>query len=179
MSKREIVLGNLVSTVAVALLAVGCASSYGTPVAPTQSATSTPATLAGAPATTTPTAQPKVTPIATVGATQVPAPASASTRAPVSLTPVSAGAEPTIQVTGQVRDVAASARVITFVEAVHGFEDVALTDSTQIIGPDGSSRTLQDIQPGMVVQAAGWANGSGAVIAKSVKIISGPTPLPQ
>ncbi|MHB0870800.1 MAG: hypothetical protein ACYC66_10885 [Chloroflexota bacterium] len=83
-----------------------------------------------------------------------------------------------VVITGQVRDVSASARVITFVEPVHGIGSVALTDSTEIVGPDGAPRGLQDVKPGVVIQVAGEAGGSGAVLASKIRILTAPSPIP-
>lgn len=82
-------------------------------------------------------------------------------------------------ITGQAKEVSASARVITFAEPVHGFESVALAEGAEIVGADGSPRTLQDIKPGMVIQASGSAGGSGSVLARKIRILTGPSPLPQ
>ncbi|MGE5620527.1 MAG: hypothetical protein ACM3US_14870 [Sphingomonadaceae bacterium] len=83
-----------------------------------------------------------------------------------------------VVITGQVRDVSASARVITFVQPVHGLSSVALTDVTEITGPDGGPRTLQDVKPGVVIQVAGEAGGSEAVRASKVRILTAPSPIP-
>lgn len=176
MRKREALLSLVVGVVVCLLLAVGCAAAPAAPpaapAAPTQPTQAVPLAQPTSAAVSTPVAAPTAAPQATISAVPTAAPVPASTRPPVSRTPVSISSEPTIQVTGQVGEVAASARVITFVEAVHGFQDVALIDGTQIVGPDGSPRTLQDVQPGMVIQASGWANGSGGVIAQRVRIVS-------
>ncbi len=73
----------------------------------------------------------------------------------------------------------ASARVITLVEPVHGLGSVTLTDQTKIVAADGSPRTMQDIKPGVVIQAAGTADGSGSVLASEVRILTAPSPIPQ
>ncbi len=79
---------------------------------------------------------------------------------------------PAVTITGRVKAVAASARVIDFEEPVHGFSEVALLDETQIVGADGSRRSLQDIRPGTVIQASGAADGHGGILARTIRIVS-------
>jgi len=84
-----------------------------------------------------------------------------------------------VVITGQVREVDASARVIVLVEPVHGLDTVAVTDQTEIEALDGSRRQMVDVHPGVVIQAAGTPSGSGSVLASKVRILTGPSPLPQ
>ena len=81
-----------------------------------------------------------------------------------------------IIVTGRVKEVSSSRRTITFDEPVHGFTGIDLRENTQIVSSEGAPRTLQDIQPGMVVQASGGAGGTGTVVATRVRLVSGPSP---
>ncbi|MCL4370563.1 MAG: hypothetical protein M1380_06615 [Chloroflexi bacterium] len=124
------------------------------------------------------------------GATVVPLPANVPTQVagiqptrPIPTrppTPTGAGGPiGQLVITGQVREVDASARVITLVEPVHGLESVALTDKTQVEAADGSPRTLQDVKPGVVIQAGGTAGGSNSVLASKVRILTAPSPIPQ
>ena len=142
----------------VALLSMGleaCAGGSTPPAAPT---TTPPkgGTLPAAGATTAPGGQPsRPTPTGTGGPTGQ------------------------LVITGQVREVDARARVITLVEPVHGLESVALTDKTQVEAADGSPRTLQDVKPGVVIQAGGTAGGSNSVLASKVRILTAPSPIPQ
>ncbi len=80
-------------------------------------------------------------------------------------------------ITGQVQEIDASARVITFVEPVHGLSTVALLPDTEVVAADGSPKDLRDIKPGMLIQVAGGAGGNGAVLARTIRILTGPTPL--
>ena len=84
-----------------------------------------------------------------------------------------------VVITGQVREVDASARVIVLVEPVHGLDTVAITERTEIESVDGSRRQMGDVQPGVVIQVAGTPSGSGSVLASKVRILTGPSPLPQ
>lgn len=86
--------------------------------------------------------------------------------------------ETVISVTGQVWDVAASARVIDLVEPVHGINAVAVDDKTEISSADGKRGGLEEIKPGMVIQASGQADGHGAVLANKIRILTAPSPLP-
>ena len=83
-----------------------------------------------------------------------------------------------VVITGQVRDVALSARVVTLVEPVHGLDRVAVTEQTKIEAADGSPRSLQDIKPGMVIQVAGTSEHTGSVLASLVRILTAPSPIP-
>ncbi len=87
--------------------------------------------------------------------------------------------ETIVSVTGQVKDVAASARVIDLVEPVHGIAVVAVDEKTEITSADGERKALQDIRAGMVIQASGGADGNGAVLATKIRILTGPSPLPR
>lgn len=86
--------------------------------------------------------------------------------------------EAIITVTGQVWDVAASARVIDLVEPVHGIDVVAVDDDTEITSADGKQVDFEDIKPGIVIQASGQADGHGAVLASMIRIVTGASPLP-
>ena len=134
------------------------------------------------------TAIPKVgnTPTASISSNMPQSPASTAEKSapstparPVPVrVPGAAQGEMVITITGQVWDVAASARVIELVEPVHGIAGVALDDKTEITSADGKRLGLQDIKPGVVIQASGQADGNGGVLADKIRILTGPTPLP-
>ncbi|MGI5835568.1 MAG: hypothetical protein ACOX87_03620 [Chloroflexota bacterium] len=106
-----------------------------------------------------------------------PSPTATARPAPVDV-PGAAPGEAIITVTGQVWDVASSARVIDLVEQVHGIDSVAVGDKTEITSADGKQVGLNDIKPGMVIQASGQADGNGAVLANTIRIITGASPIP-
>ena len=179
MKNREATLRNTLGAIVGSILLVGCAANV--PAAPTAAAPNPRPTAASISTSTasTPTVLLAIPTAAATSTVPVPGPTPPSTtRPPVSRTPASISSEPTIVITGQVREVAASARVIDLAEGMHGFSEVALNDDTGITGADGASKSLQDIQPGVLIQVAGWANGSGGVIAKSIRILTGPSPMP-
>ncbi len=145
--------------IALAVLAAGTiltACAGGAPGQPTASAPTSGLGMSPAPAVT-PTAR---------QAERAPRPPSETE---VSRSPRTPG--PAVTITGRVKAVAASARVIDFEEPVHGFSEVALLDETQIVGADGSIRSLQDIKPGMVIQASGAADGHGGILARTIRIV--------
>jgi len=78
-------------------------------------------------------------------------------------------------ITGTVMDVSLSARIITLAE---GPEVVALTEQTKLVSPSGGEATLQDVRPGMRIQASGQAGESGALLAEVVLILSDEAPAP-
>jgi hypothetical protein len=83
-----------------------------------------------------------------------------------------------VAITGTVMDVSLSARAITLAEGVDGFEVVALTKQTKLVSPDGGEATLQDVRPGMRIQASGEAGESGALLADVVLILPEGAPAP-
>ncbi len=87
-----------------------------------------------------------------------------------------AAPEPTVAVTGVIKSVAASARVIELTETVEGFGSVALKDKTEIISKDNSAKALTDLKPGMKIEAVGQAGGSGAVLADQIRVLTVPVP---
>lgn len=106
-----------------------------------------------------------------------PSPTATARPAPVKV-PGAVPGEAIITVTGQVWDVAASARVIDLVESVHGINAVAVDDKTEITSVDGKRTGLNDVKPGMIIQASGQADGHGAVLASKVRIMTVASPLP-
>ncbi len=85
-----------------------------------------------------------------------------------------------LTVRGTVTDVMLSARVLT-VETDQGPMDVALTEKTRILGPDGTPIPLRDIRPGDVIEATGRLATGGGVIPEEVRVLkaaSKPTPPP-
>ncbi len=83
---------------------------------------------------------------------------------------------PAVTITGQVKSVAASARVINLTDVVEGFNIVALTDATQFISKDDSVKSLADIKPGMKIEAAGKPGSPGSVLASKIRILAAPAP---
>jgi hypothetical protein len=86
---------------------------------------------------------------------------------PTATTPTS---PETITITGTVRDVSLSARIITLAEPVEGFEVVALTEGSELVSASGGEATLQDIRPGMQIKASGQAGEGGALLAEQVLV---------
>jgi len=68
-------------------------------------------------------------------------------------------------------DVSLSARLIMLTEPVEGFDAVALTGESELINADGGEARLQEIKPGMYVQASGKPGGSSALLARKVFIL--------
>jgi len=100
----------------------------------------------------------------------------ASIPAPVATaTPQRSTAEGVV-ITGQVKDVELDARVIHPDGQVHGFTTVTLSSDVQIVSADGSPMTLRDIKPGSMIQSAGQAVGSSAVLATKIRILPIPGP---
>lgn len=118
-----------------------------------------------APATATPT------PAATSGPT--PAPTAAPTVPPGTAIP--SLVSPRIIVTGQVQDVAASARVISLTGPAAGFVAIALDPGAELVSDLGAAITLTSIRPGDAIQAAGDVFTEGTLVATRVLLITADT----
>ena len=68
--------------------------------------------------------------------------------------------------------------MIDLVEPVHGINAIAVEDKTEITSANGQRISLNDVKPGMVIQASGQADGNGAVLASKIRIMTGASPLP-
>jgi len=79
-----------------------------------------------------------------------------------------AGSE--LVIAGTVAQVLPSAQVINLAAPVEGFSVIALTAGTRILAADGSETTLQALQPGMPIEAAGRSEVPGALIASVIRI---------
>ncbi len=75
-----------------------------------------------------------------------------------------------VVVEGKVVDVMLSAKVI-LLETEKGPVDVALTDRTRVLGPDGHPIALRDIRPGYVVRATGRQGTKKSVIPAEVRVV--------
>ncbi|NPA91779.1 MAG: hypothetical protein GXO55_10095 [Chloroflexi bacterium] len=87
----------------------------------------------------------------------------------------------TVTVKGTVTDVTLSAKVI-LLETENGPVDVALTDRTRVLGPDGHPIELRDIRPGYVIRATGRPGTEKSVIPVEVRVLEAagkPTPPPD
>jgi hypothetical protein len=79
--------------------------------------------------------------------------------------------EPTTTIEGTVLRVSPSARVITLQEPVQGFDAVALTDASEILSAEGQAATLDDVLPGMALEATGTPGQAGALLADRVHLL--------
>lgn len=89
----------------------------------------------------------------------------------VPLSPTPTPPQPTT-ITGRVMEVAAGARVITLVESVQGISAVTLTDGTEIVSADGDPRLLGDVRTGTVIQATGFVESPGSLLARRIRILA-------
>ncbi len=85
---------------------------------------------------------------------------------------------PTFTVTGSIKEIAASAKVISLTETIEGFDSVAVTDKTVFVSKDESVKSLADLKPGSQIEAVGQASGSSAILADTIRIIAGPSSAP-
>ncbi len=90
--------------------------------------------------------------------------------------PVPTEEPPAVTIDGQVKDIAASARVIHLTEPVQGFNSVALTDRTEFISKDDSVKSLADLKAGMKIEVAGKPGSAGAVLASKIRILATSVP---
>lgn len=77
-------------------------------------------------------------------------------------------AESDITITGVVMDVSFSARLITLKDPVEGIHVLALNENCELTSSIGDEVKLQDIQPGMTVQASGQQGESDALLTSLV-----------
>ena len=152
MSKRELV--GLLAALGCAVVIAGCASGNG-------SATSA---QISAPVATAIPRHPLATPTVSLNSRQPSPTASQESQ------------DSGVVITGQVKDVEPNAHIIHLDGQVHGFTTVTLGSDVQIVSVDGSPRTLADIKPGNLIQSAGQAVGSGAVLATKIRILPAPAP---
>jgi hypothetical protein len=80
-------------------------------------------------------------------------------------------AEAGLMIVGTVMNVSLSARIITLQEPVESISVIALTEESELASSDGEEITLQDIQPGMTIQASGEPGDSGALLARQVRLL--------
>lgn len=64
-----------------------------------------------------------------------------------------------------------SARLIMRSEPVQGLDVIALTDETEMLSAAGDKVTLQEIRPGMRVQASGRTGSRSSLLAKQARIL--------
>jgi hypothetical protein len=81
-------------------------------------------------------------------------------------------AQPDLTITGVVAAVAMSARTIMLYEPVQGFTKIALVEPGIIIPANGKPVELHFLQPGMQIEATGWAGSSNALLTSEVRILS-------
>lgn len=77
------------------------------------------------------------------------------------------GEGPGIGISGTVKDVSYSNGVITLNKTAGEYKKIALGEGSELVDPYGNRILLQDIQPGMTIQAVGKA-GKEALIARKV-----------
>ena len=91
---------------------------------------------------------------------------------PGSATTATPSMEPSLtSVGGIVREVAASARVLTLDAPDNGFSTVALTDATRLIKPDGGPLSEEELRPGIRILAAGRPAADGGLLAEQVNVL--------
>lgn len=73
-------------------------------------------------------------------------------------------------ITGKVRDVSLSARIITLAKPVQGFDTIALADGCEVVFVGGGGTTLRDVRPGMKVEAQGQPGSAQAFLADRLLI---------
>ncbi len=78
-----------------------------------------------------------------------------------------------VEITGVVRAVSQSARIITLTEPVEGFSTIALTEESPVVSAEGQEMPLRDIQPGVMIDISGQPGQSGTLIASSVRLLDG------
>ena len=94
---------------------------------------------------------------------------------PSSTTPIpTKEAEPSIVIliSGTVKDISLSARVITLNESVNDFSTIALTEECELAFSNGSEITLHDMQPGMTIQVAGQPGESNTLLTHQVLVLN-------
>ncbi|MCG8347686.1 MAG: hypothetical protein MI924_07895 [Chloroflexales bacterium] len=84
--------------------------------------------------------------------------------------------QPDLTITGIIADVATSARTIMLHEPVQGFTKIALVEPSIIIPANGEPVKLHLLQPGMQIEATGWAEASSALLTSEVRILSQAAP---
>lgn len=77
-----------------------------------------------------------------------------------------------ILISGTVKDISLSARVITLNELVNDFSTIALTEECELAFSNGREITLHDIQPGMTIQVAGQPGESNTLLAHQVLVLN-------
>jgi len=94
-------------------------------------------------------------------------------------TPIASATPPAASATyvlGYVKDVAASARIIT-VKPIEGHIDtIALVENTQIVHADGQPAQLTDIHTGDLVEATGPAGTGNSIIAQTITLLASTEP---
>lgn len=81
------------------------------------------------------------------------------------------GKEPDRTLTGIVKDVSPSARIIWLKEEVDGFTTIALTADGTVSTASGKSLRLNQIQQGLTVRASGWPGENQALLAHEVQVV--------
>jgi len=77
-----------------------------------------------------------------------------------------------ILISGTVKDISLSTRVITLNESVNDFNTIAVTEESELAFSNGSEITLRDIQPGMTIQITGQPGESNALLANQVLVLN-------
>ncbi len=75
-----------------------------------------------------------------------------------------------ITVSGTVKDISFNTRVITLDETDNDFNQIALTEESDIADSNGNKITLYDIYSGMIIQVAGQPNNSKVLLAHQVLV---------
>ncbi len=90
------------------------------------------------------------------------------------ITPTPLPPEPLVTWTGQVANIAPASNVITLTQPIHGYATVVLTGRTTVVATDGSTRTANDIQPGMNIEVSGPQVTSDVFTAGGIRLLNGP-----
>lgn len=85
--------------------------------------------------------------------------------------PTNKEAQAGITLVGRVMDVSLSAQIIMLQEPVDGFSVVALTEDSELFSPEGDVITLQNIGPGVRLEAYGVPGDSNALLASRVRLL--------
>jgi hypothetical protein len=78
--------------------------------------------------------------------------------------------EPGVTLTGTVRDVSPSARIIWFQEEMEGISSIALTSDCKLTDQDNNVLELNSVLPGMAVMVAGQPGTDGVFLAEKIII---------
>jgi hypothetical protein len=84
------------------------------------------------------------------------------------------GAANTIILTGIVQDVSLSARVIWLVDAVDGFDILALMSDCTIASAGGTELGLEEIMPGLVITVSGQPGEDQVLLVDAIQVVPPP-----